>query len=294
MRLWIRRKFHAHLVKILTGKTGSYEQRSWLDVRALERTIRKGDVLLVEGDQRVSVAIKYLTQSTWSHAGVYIGDELLRRGGEAKEMALREFGDQADSLLVEALMEGVVLSPLSKYHGFNIRLCRPHSIRSGHLQRVLDEAIDAVGLHYDLGNVLNLLFYFLPIEFFRRRFSKSTERYLPAELPTEVICTSLIGHLFQRVSFPVLPQVTFPDRSPAESYSPRSWFTRAARRREPRYSALYHDRDPRMLAPRDFDLSPYFEIVKFNVIEKGSFDYTRIQWLDPTLEEESDEERDSA
>ncbi len=220
MRVWIRRKFHAYLVKILSGTTGRYEQRSWLDIRALERTIRKGDVLLVEGNQRVSVAIKYLTQSTWSHAGVYIGDELLRRGGEAKEMALREFGDQADSLLVEALMEGVVLSPLSKYHGFNIRLCRPHSIRSGHLRRVLDEAIDAVGLRYDLGNVLNLLFYFLPIEILRRRFSKSTERYLPAELPAEVICTSLIGHLFQRVGFPVLPQVTFPDRNPAESYSP--------------------------------------------------------------------------
>ena len=29
--------------------------------------LQPGDVLLVEGQTRVSVAIKYLTQSTWSH-----------------------------------------------------------------------------------------------------------------------------------------------------------------------------------------------------------------------------------
>ena len=39
-------------------------------------TLRKGDVLLVEGTSRFSSAIKYLTQSTWSHAALYIGDHL--------------------------------------------------------------------------------------------------------------------------------------------------------------------------------------------------------------------------
>jgi hypothetical protein len=35
-----------------------------------------------------------------------------------------------------------------------------------------------------------------------------------------------------------------------------------------------------LLTPRDFDLSPYFEIVKFNVIEDCDFDYQRIAWAD--------------
>ncbi len=35
--------------------------------------LQPGDVLLVEGQTRVSVAIKYLTQSTWSHAALYAG-----------------------------------------------------------------------------------------------------------------------------------------------------------------------------------------------------------------------------
>ena len=45
----------------------------------LRRHIKKGDVVLVEGDQRVSEVIKYLTQSSWSHAAIYVGDELWRR-----------------------------------------------------------------------------------------------------------------------------------------------------------------------------------------------------------------------
>lgn len=42
----------------------------------LAMALRPGDVLLVEGNARISVAIKYLTQSTWSHAALYVGDAL--------------------------------------------------------------------------------------------------------------------------------------------------------------------------------------------------------------------------
>lgn len=34
----------------------------------LAETLRRGDILLIEGNSRISSAIKYLTQSTWSHA----------------------------------------------------------------------------------------------------------------------------------------------------------------------------------------------------------------------------------
>ena len=35
-----------------------------------------------------------------------------------------------------------------------------------------------------------------------------------------------------------------------------------------------------LLTPRDFDLSPYFDIIKFNVIDQHSFDYQRMEWAD--------------
>ena len=39
--------------------------------------LQPGDILLVEGNSRVSTAIKYLTQSTWSHVALYVGDGTL-------------------------------------------------------------------------------------------------------------------------------------------------------------------------------------------------------------------------
>ena len=41
--------------------------------------LRPGDVLLAEGHSRISSAIKYLTQSTWSHAALFVGDALAGR-----------------------------------------------------------------------------------------------------------------------------------------------------------------------------------------------------------------------
>ena len=34
------------------------------------------------------------------------------------------------------------------------------------------------------------------------------------------------------------------------------------------------------VTPRDFDLSPYFEVIKFNLIEDLKFDYRKIIWAD--------------
>ena len=48
------------------------------DPGALRRTLRLADVLLVAGSSKLSTAIKYLTQSTWSHAALYVGERSSR------------------------------------------------------------------------------------------------------------------------------------------------------------------------------------------------------------------------
>ena len=78
-RLRDRRSFDC-AARVLTKPRGHYQR--FQPERPGERSaasIRKGDVMLVDGDQRVSEVIKYLTQSSWSHAALYVGDELLRR-----------------------------------------------------------------------------------------------------------------------------------------------------------------------------------------------------------------------
>src|SRR5262245_22587037 len=77
------------------------------------RVLRPADVLLVEGRQKLATAIKYLTQSTWSHAALYAGNLTLA-------------GNDKSPVLIEAnIGQGVVAVPLSKYRAFNVRICRP-------------------------------------------------------------------------------------------------------------------------------------------------------------------------
>ena len=43
------------------------------DPEAFLRALRPGNIVLVEGNTRVSTAIKYLTRWTWSHLSLYVG-----------------------------------------------------------------------------------------------------------------------------------------------------------------------------------------------------------------------------
>ena len=275
----VRRALTRLAIRYLQQPVAGYECRTWNDPEALLRHARKGDVLLVEGDQRISRIIQYLTRSSWSHAALYIGDELLQRGGEAAAWARRSFGEDARALIVEALVHGVVASPLRKYVDFNIRLCRPHGLRPEDLRVILDEALGAIGWRYDVKNIVDLCRHLLP---FTLRRKPAAER-LGSPAPDEVICTSLLGRAFGAVRFPILPTVLREDGSldvPSSGWTAMpALVQRIFHRGRGRARGLFRMRDPTLLAPRDFDLSPYFEVVKFNAVREG-FDYRSIRWAD--------------
>ncbi|MGH7960940.1 MAG: YiiX/YebB-like N1pC/P60 family cysteine hydrolase [Candidatus Binatia bacterium] len=253
------------------------------NLAALQRHIRKGDVILVEGNQRVSEVIKYLSQSSWSHAALYIGDELIRRRHPQAEQARALFGDEANYLVVEALVgEGVIVSPLSNYIDFNIRVCRPHNLRKGHLQSILDTVISQLGYTYDLRNILDLARYFLPVSLVPRRFRRKALQF-GSGLPTRVICSSMLAAAFDKVGFPIVPQVT--SQNHEESQRPSLLSRLLSFPNEPRPRLIFRRSHPTLSTPRDFDLSPYFEIIKFNVIEPSRFDYSKIVWAEDEEEQ---------
>jgi hypothetical protein len=43
------------------------------DLTLMSQILKPADVVLVEGKRRISTAIKCLTQSSWSHAAIYVG-----------------------------------------------------------------------------------------------------------------------------------------------------------------------------------------------------------------------------
>ncbi len=236
----------ARVARQLQKPTSGYEPYAAARPELVAMTLRPGDVLLVEGARsKINSAIRYLTQSTWSHAALYVG--LGARLGER---------DGDPLVLVEAeLGKGVIASPLSRYETYNTRICRPVGITPEDRNRVVQYAVARIGYDYDLKNIIDLMRYFLPQPpvpaSWRRRMIA-----LGSGEPTRAICSSLIAQAFESVGYPILPEV---HRVDDES------------RRE-----ILHIRHHSLYAPRDFDVSPFFAIVK-PTIETG-FDYKSMDW----------------
>lgn len=279
----VRQFFIRQFTQLLTKPLKNYAPRFPNNLDALKRQIRKGDIILVEGEQRISEVIKYLTQSSWSHAAIYVGDELTRRRHPQAGQLRAALGEEANFLLIEALVEeGVVASPLSKYINFNIRVCRPYNLREDHLQTILDQVIGELGYTYDLQNVFDLARYFLPVSLVPRRFRRKALQF-GSGLPTQVICSSMLASAFGKVGFPIIPTVI--PHSPHDA-APPSLLDRLLSRTNSSASSFHFRRShPTLTTPRDFDLSPYFEVVKFNMIEPSRFDYSKIIWAEDEEQE---------
>jgi hypothetical protein len=209
---------------------------------------------------------------------LYVGDEPMRRNPGKRAEFIEKYGEDADFLVVEALVEfGVLLSPLSKYRDFNIRVCRPYGLSGRDLREVLDEALRHVGDIYDIKNVVDLARYFFPVSLVPRRFRRQALQFGSGE-PTRVICSGLIAESFDRVGFPIVPKFVQPPDSTVVPGRRILWKIRSRPSVNP--YGIMRRVSPTLITPRDFDLSPYFEIIKFNVIENLRFDYRKILWAD--------------
>jgi Permuted papain-like amidase enzyme, YaeF/YiiX, C92 family len=214
----------------------------------LEQVLQTGDVLLVEGTSRVSSAIKYLTQSTWSHAALYVGKSA---SGESQFL-------EAD------MVHGVRLVPLAHFTGFHCRVCRPVSLSESERQAVCNFALVRIGLQYDMKNIVDLARYLLPNPPVPMRWRRQMLS-LGSGDPTRAICSTLVAEAFASVNYPILPTV---ETVPAVDLLGKS---HAGSSRE-----LLHFRHHTLYVPRDFDVSPYFQIIK-PTIEAG-FDHHFLTW----------------
>src|ERR1700694_3067357 len=180
----------------LQKEVPGYEPFTPSDPDHLRGVIEPGDVLLIEGNNRISGVIKYLTQSTWSHAALYVG------AVPGKAAPDGEF-----HVLVEAdIEEGVVSVPLSKYLDFHTRVCRPVGLSDEDCAKVCAYVVERLGCSYDLKNIIDLIRYMLPLpvpQRWRRRMIS-----LGSGDPSRLICSPLIAQPFESIRYPILPTVT--------------------------------------------------------------------------------------
>jgi hypothetical protein len=270
------------LIRILIKEHRGYVRRFPHDLAQLRATLQPGDVILVEGSQRISEVIKYLTQSSWSHAALFVGDALVRRGPHQASEWRTRYGDAADALLVEANVEdGVTAVPLSKYINHNLRICRPVNLRPGDLATVLETVISQIGYRYNRAHIRSLLLYFLPVELLPKRWRRRAfDR--ARDLSKEVICSTQIAMAFQKVRYPIQPEISQLDGQPVAKRRLPGWLLVGRRNQASVFErGVFTPCDPALLTPRDFDLSPYFEIVKPVTEGRRDFDYKKIRWSAP-------------
>jgi hypothetical protein len=248
------------LARKLETESSGYQPYTPSDPETLRRTLRVGDVLLIEGNQRISAAIKYLTQSTWSHSALYVGDMLPEP----------EDGSERPRLIEVILGEGCIAVPLSKYQTYNTRICRPSGLTPDDRDQVVNFMIGKLGLRYDMKNIFDMLRYFFPTPPVPVRWRRRMLAFGSGD-PTRAICSSLIAEAYGEIRYPILPEITkAPGRASAQSSYSRE--------------EILHIRHHSLYTPRDFDLSPYFEIVKPTLA--FGFDYKTLVWGEPRMPEQ--------
>ena len=227
------------------------------DFDRLSFEIRPCDVILVEGRSRVSEVIKTITQSVWTHSALYIG-----RLVDIEDPNVREHvnwlydGDPEDQLIIEPLLgEGTIVAPLKKYAKDHLRICRPTGLSRQDARYVINTAAKHLGHEYDVRQLLDLARFFLPYGVLPRRWRSSLFEHHAGE-STRTVCSTMIASAFTAVHFPILPVI----HKTGEGFR------------------LYK-RNVRLYTPKDFDHSPYFEIIKYPLLGLNDLAvYRQLPW----------------
>jgi hypothetical protein len=239
------------------------------DFNRLSYELRPGDVLLVEGRSRVSNVIKTITQSTWTHSALFIGRIYDIRDPDLQQRVRMGYkGDLSELLMVEALLgEGTIIAPVSKYRHDHLRICRPTGLSPEDAHKVVAHAIKHIGTDYDIRHLLDLARFFFPWGFLPRRWRSSLFEH-NAGMPTRTVCSSMLASAFNRVNFPILPFIDRDDDG----------------------SLRFFKRNPRLFTPKDFDYSPYFDIIKYPFLGLDDLGvYRRLPWCDDDILYNDDE-----
>ena len=239
------------LATFLSKPTHTHGTSKPAKLELLARALKPGDVLLVEGNSRISTAIKYLTQSTWSHAALYVGDAYGKTDTQGAPLCFVE----AD------VVDGVRAVPIESFHGYHCRICRPVGLTAADANRVGAYAVARIGHRYDLKNVFDLARYLIPTPPVRSSWRRRMIA-LGSGDPTRAICSTLIAQAFECIGYPILPTISTVPAPTADCPGCIDEILRV------RHHSLY--------VPADFDVSPYFEVVK-PTLEAG-FDFHALKW----------------
>ena len=144
-------------------------------------------------------------------------------------------------MLIEPLLgEGTIITPRSKYKRDHIRICRPRGLEKADIQHITRHVVGHLGLDYNVRQLFDLARFSIPFSFIPRRWRSSLFEHCPG-IPNKTVCSSMIASAFAEVQYPILPIIHHKKDGGVRLYK----------------------RNIQMYVPRDFDTSPYFDILKY-------------------------------
>jgi hypothetical protein len=240
------------------GQDVQPQQAPRTDFERLREYLRPADVLLVEGRSRVSGVIQSVTLSSWSHAALYLGrvDEITHE--TAIGIISKAGWAGTTQVLLEAEMgNGVHLTPIARYRNEHLRICRPRDLTESDRAAVIAYVCERLGTPYDTRQIVDLLRFFFPYGLLPRHWRSTLFEMGHGDM-TRVICSTLLANAFSSVRYPIVPTM----------------------HRGENGEMVFHRRNARLISPRDFDYSPYFEIIKFPFFGDDVERYRELTWDD--------------
>jgi hypothetical protein len=249
-------------------KDTSEEKRSYLvDFDRIANEVIPGDVILVEGTNRISQIIKYICQSPWTHSTLYIGRLHNIEDPELRHLIRRHYhGSPSHQLVIESLLgHGTFIRSINYYKDYHIRICRPTGLSHSDAQRVIGHAIKSIGHKYDVRHFIDLGRFILSGHILPRRWKSSLFQQTDPSEATKDICSAMIASAFTSINFPILPLI---------------------REDKDKKIEMIH-RNPKLFTPADFDYSPYFAVIKFPFYPlAGQGPYRHLPWQTGLLSED--------
>ena len=233
--------------------------RSYLcDFDRITQEIIPGDVLLVEGQSKISNIIRNVTNSTWTHAALYIGRVHSIEDEDIRALVENAYdGNPSEQLVIESqLGVGTVIRPVSFYKNEHLRICRPNGISKTDAQQVIGYAVRHLGKKYDKRQVFDMMRFMIASPLLPSHWHSNLFRKNNPDETTKEICSTMIAEAFASVKFPIRPQAIENENKKIE----------------------FFECNPKLITPRDFDYSPYFDIIKYPIFGNHSGYYKHMPW----------------
>ena len=278
---FILKKIVDRAIYALTCPRKPYNPGEVSNIQGVKSRIKRGDVVLVCGNARISYVVKILTHSPWSHVVMYVGDRQDLLSEEEKEDYTAKFGAAALKHLVidSDPIHRVHLRPLDEYAGLMVRVCRAEALLKEDLDIVISQALSQLGREYDIKHIIRLLFFFaFPWELLPETLRRTITDFTLSE--DDRICSRVLSEAFHSVGYPIRPLRVLHDKGPihsrtftlAKGLRSRSkssmklfrggrWLSAFNRMTDKKYAEI-HLKGARHITPADYDLSRFFSVVK--------------------------------